>query len=238
MMMSSQPAPGAIAMPQVLLTVLLIIAAGTVRAQEAIATVPDAYSPVFENEWVKVTRVHYAPHAKLPAHAHTAWASAYVYLNDSGPVAFKHIGAEYGAATRPPTRARSFRLYRGIREIHEVENLSPLASDFMRVEFKTDPGDPRTLRGTFYADSPSGGQETREQFVNEQLRVTRIVLPPGAHLDLSLEAAPSLLVYVSPQEAGTVRWLPKGGRERLSHAGGGGVELLRFELRTPPIASR
>src|SRR5437870_854105 len=74
-------------------------------AQDPLKTLPQAYKLQFENDWVRVTRVHYAPHEKLPPHQHTQTASAYVYLNDSGPVVFKHIGLAYGAVTRPATRA-------------------------------------------------------------------------------------------------------------------------------------
>ncbi len=35
-------------------------------AQDPVATLPAAYKLVLENEWVKVTRVHYAPNVKLP----------------------------------------------------------------------------------------------------------------------------------------------------------------------------
>ena len=87
-------------------------------------TLPESYTLQFENDWVRVVRVHYEPHAKLPTHAHNELAAAYVYLSDGGPVVFGHIGASYGAATRPPTKAGSFRLYRAVKEVHEVENQS------------------------------------------------------------------------------------------------------------------
>src|SRR5207247_9748535 len=61
-------------------------------AQEPSKAFPESYTLEFENDWVKVTRVHYAPHQKLAAHQHTLHAAAYVYLNNSGPVVFKHIG--------------------------------------------------------------------------------------------------------------------------------------------------
>ena len=51
-------------------------------SQDPITTLPDSYAKQFENEWVRVVRVYYPPHAKLPAHAHNALPAAYVYLND------------------------------------------------------------------------------------------------------------------------------------------------------------
>lgn len=86
------------------LAVILVMASVPVVAQDAISTLPDNYQLHFENEWVKVTHVHYPPHAKLPAHTHTALPSAYVYLNDSGPVIFRHVGGENGAVTRTPNQ--------------------------------------------------------------------------------------------------------------------------------------
>src|SRR5947208_15484784 len=86
----------------------------TIMAQDPFKVAPQAYKLQFENEWVKVTRVHYAPHEKIPAHEHTLTAAAYVYLNDGGPVVFNHVDKDYGAITRPATKAGSFRLYRAV----------------------------------------------------------------------------------------------------------------------------
>lgn len=46
-----------------------------------------------------------------------------------------------------PKQAGSFRVYRGLQELHEVENKSDLSSDFLRVEFKTDPVNEKSLKG-------------------------------------------------------------------------------------------
>src|SRR5262245_23127432 len=170
-----------------------------VPAQDPTRTLPDAYSLQFENDWVKVTRVHYAPHEKLPKHAHTQSGSAYVYLNDSGPVVFKHIDLPYGAVTRPPTKAGSFRLYRGLKEIHEVENQSDLPSDFLRVEFKTAPVNDKTLMGRFFREAyPPNENFSKIQFENEQIRITRLVCAAGKSIDVSTgRAEPSLLVALT-----------------------------------------
>ena len=139
------------------LVVTAAIIAGVVAsafAQDPLTTLPESYTLQFENEWVRVVRVHYEPQAKLPTHAHNELAAAYVYLNDGGPVVFGHIGASYGAATRPATKAGSFRLYRGIKEVHEVDNQSALPSDFLRVEFKTDPLESALLRGRYFRGAP------------------------------------------------------------------------------------
>jgi hypothetical protein len=70
------------------LAVALIIATQPAPSTDPVITLPDSYKLQFENDWVRVVKVTYAPHMKLPAHSHTTWATAYVYLNDSGPVIF------------------------------------------------------------------------------------------------------------------------------------------------------
>ncbi len=211
----------------------LLVSAGLL-AQDAVRSLPDNYKVEFENEYVRVTRVHYGPHAKLPGHTHTSLASAYVYLNDSGPVAFKHVGAAYGAVTRKPTKARSYRLYRGIDEIHEVENLSPLPSDFLRVEFKTEPVDPPSLRGVFLSPAPPGKPSELVEFENAQLRVSRLVAPSGQSIVVAPSDHPSLIVSLSMGEAGKVMWLDKGRSHTVSQPARAAVEALRFLLRTEP----
>jgi len=154
------------------LLIILFLFTFYAPAQDPIKVAPQAYKLEFENEWVKVMRVNYGPNEKIPAHDHTELAAAYVYLNDGGPVIFKHIGLAYGAVTRPATKAGSFRLYKAIKEVHEVENTSDLPSDFLRVEFKTRMVDEKTLRGRFHRESwPEGENYQKMQFEDEQIRV-------------------------------------------------------------------
>jgi len=222
-------------------------------AQDPLKTLPQAYKLQFENDWVKVTRVHYAPKEKLPPHQHTHTASAYVYLNDSGPVVFKHIGLAYGAVTRPATKAASFRLYQGLQEIHEVENLSDLPSDFLRVEFKTEPINEKSLRGRFYREAyPRGENFQKVQFENEQVRITRLVCATGKTLELSTSPnEPSLLVALVPSklktgeskgksaalnlEMGKTTWIAAGRQEEFKNTGNAPAELLRFDFKTKPL---
>lgn len=214
----------------------LLLTSAVLMAQDAITTLPDNYKLQFENDWVRVTRVHYPPHAKLTAHTHTAFAAAYVYLNDSGPVIFGHVNSQNGAITRAPTKAGAFRVFRAVGdETHEVENTSPLPSDFLRVEFKTDPGpDPRSLRGKFLPEPTFDEPLQRVQFENAQLRITRLFWPKGKSPDLPAGEHPSLIVSLNDGEMGWVRWLEKGRAERLDNGSERPKEALRFELRTEP----
>jgi hypothetical protein len=236
--------------PLPVIFLLLTIAAS---AQDPLEVAPQAYKLEFENEWVKVMRVHYGPHEKIPAHDHTERAAAYVYLNDGGPVIFKHIDLDYGAVTRPATKAGSFRLYKALKEVHEVENTSDLPSDFLRVEFKTRMVNEKTLRGRFHRESwPAGEDYQKVQFEDEQIRVTRLVCAPGKMLDVPAGVSgPALLIALSPARLsaigpnskasklnlslGQTVWQPADKRMRVESSGGEPAEMLLFEFKTGPV---
>jgi hypothetical protein len=233
---------------------IVVLFASVSLAQDPLKVCPQAYKFQFENDWVKVVRVHYAPHEKLPAHEHTQTAAAYVYLNDSGPVVFKHIAKEYGAITRPATKAGSFRLYHAVQEIHEVENKSDLPSDFLRVELKTDPVDEKNLRGRFFReDHPEGENFQKVQFENGQVRITRLVCAAGKKLDVAASPTePALLIALSPAQfnmspgkgktarvkfvPGQTRWVDLNRQEQFENAGDEAAEMLRFDFKTKPLS--
>jgi hypothetical protein len=231
---------------RVLLTLCLL--AVSVPAQDPFKVAPKAYKLQFENDWVKVTRVRYEPREKIAAHEHTPLASAYVYLNDGGPVVFNHIDKSYGAVTRAATKAGSFRVYKGIQELHEVENKADVPSEFLRVEFKTDPVDEKTLRGKFFREEyPVGENFQKVQFENEQIRITRLVCAPGKTLDVSTAAnQPSILIALSAADVkvsgnkarrvklglGESEWVGVNQQTRLENVGAAPVELLRFDFKT------
>lgn len=225
----------------------------TVFAQDPLKTLPRNYKLEFENEWVKVVRVHYGAKEKIAAHDHTETGAAYVYLNDSGPVVFRHIGLSYGAVTRAAVKAGSFRLYKAVKEVHEVENNNDTPSDFLRVEFKTEAINANTLRGKFYReDVPAGENLAKVQFENEQIRVTRLVVAPGKNVEISAGATePILLIALTPAkfkttdakkksakltlESGKAGWLAAGQQQQFENVGDSPAELLRFDLKTKPV---
>lgn len=55
----------------VTITILLFLSSAVPSTQDATKTAPHAYKLRFENEWVRVIRVHYEPREKIPAHTHT-----------------------------------------------------------------------------------------------------------------------------------------------------------------------
>lgn len=217
-------------------------------AQDPLKVAPQAYQLELENEWVKVTRVHYAAQTKIPAHDHTETAAAYVYLNDSGPVIFKHVGASYGAVTRQPVKAGTFRLYKAVREVHEVENRNDTPSDFLRVEFKTEPVG--ALHGKYHREAyPAGENFAKVQFENEQIRVTRLVVAPGKSLDVAANlVGPAVLINLVPEgienfcppppapaKRGWACWLGAPPQQLHENRSSAPRELLRFEFKTKPI---
>jgi tetratricopeptide (TPR) repeat protein len=219
-------------------------------AQDPTKVAPEAYQTTFENEYVKVQRVHYAPRVKLPEHDHTALATAYVYLNDAGPVVYKHFNVSYGAVTRPAVKAGSFRLYKGVRETHEVESLSDTPSDFLRVEFKTEPGkETNSLRGKFFReDVPPGENSQKIQFENEQVRITRLVCAAGKNcLEIANAKEPILFVALTDAQfritkapriklqPGDTHWIAAGKSVAGENIGQTAAELLRFEFKTAPL---
>ena len=228
---------------------------GSALGQDPLKVAPEAYQLDFENEWVRVIRVHYSPHVNLPVHDHTQWGAAYVYLNESGPIIFKHIGPDSGPITRPPTKTGSFRLYRAIKEVHEVENPNDTPSDFLRVEFKTEVAGEKTLRGRYHREIyPAGENYSKVQFENEQVRITRLVCAPGKTLEVSTNTRePALLVALAAAalrsrgeksattqlalKMGQSRWVDTGRQERLENVGTNSAEFLRFEFKTKPSST-
>lgn len=231
----------------IVLLAISVILSLTAFSQDPTKVSPKAYKLEFENEWVKVTRVHYGPHETIPVHNHTETGAAYIYLNDSGPVFFKHIGLSYGAIKRPETKEGSFRLYKAVTEVHEVENSNDTPSDFLRVEFKTATDSAKPLRGKFYREVYSAGENFQKiQFENEQLSVTRFACAKACQV--SAAGAPALLVALTPSHLksgksgalvpGKTKWIPLGKKESIENIGQGHAEFLQFELKTKPTAQK
>lgn len=214
--------------------------------QDPLKVAPNAYKLQFENESVKVTRVHYGPHEKIPVHSHTEYGTAYVYLNDCGPVVFKHINEKYGDVTRAETKTGSFRLFRTVKEVHEVENPNDTPSDFLRVEFKTIEDKKKPLQGKFHREDYLAGQDSvKIQFENDQIRATRFscaqtcTLPANSRED-------SILVLITTAkeksgktaELGSTFWIENGSAAEFVKNGSERVELIRFDLKSKPLAMK
>jgi hypothetical protein len=222
------------------------------QSKDPLKVAPQAYKLEFENEWVRVMRVRYGAREKIAEHYHTERPSAYVYLNDAGPVIFRHVDLPYGDITRAAVKAGSFRVYRGLKEVHAVENPGNTPSEFLRVEFKTEPVNQPSLRGKFHREPVAPGENfLKVQFENEQVRITRMVIAPHRTMDqLTKATEPALLVALTQSklqaagpkgkarvslEMGKTRWLGVGQQEELENSGDAPLELLRFEFKTKPF---
>jgi len=234
----------------VVVSIVWMAATGTL-AQDPFQVAPRAYKLQFENDWVKVARVHYDPKEKLPAHDHPRAATVFVYLNDGGPVRFSHI--ETGHApfplVRPATVAGAFRLARAVFEHHEVENLSELPNDFLRIELKTEPLEANTFQGRFPPE-PADRTSQKVAFENAQVRIVRVAC--AAHESVEIAGGSSLhalLVALGPAQAvvdkaaggsiemdlGQTLWLEPGQRTTLKNRGNRNVQQLRIEFKTGPM---
>lgn len=230
------------------LAVMVALSTTVSTAQDATRSAPGAYRTQFENDFVHVIRAHYGPNERVPVHEHPTLVTVYIYLNASGPVQFRHV-EDGRVATRLPTTAGSFRVSRGGDEKHAVVNTTALPSDFLRLEFKTDPaGAPSPFHRETMKTYPAGENTADVKFVNPQLRITRLVVAPGKALDQSAAAGePALIVALKDGAlsgfrgdaattiaAGDERWLDVGQQARVSNTGSAPAELLRIDFLTAP----
>lgn len=209
------------------------------------------YHTQFENDSVRLVRVRYPANSKVPLHGHPPTVTAYVYLSESSPVRFTHQGSRTHVVTRQPTTPGGFRVSRGGDETHTAENLGTTASDFLRVEFKTDPAG---ATAPFYRDArplgPAAKTTTDVRFTNAQMRITRVAIPAGQMAEIATTAnAPAVLIALGeasmtadgtalPWKVGQERWVPSSRRERLTNAGAAQIELLRVDVLTAPHSER
>jgi len=214
-------------------------------AQDAAAIAPRSYRPEFENARVRVTRVVYQPREKIALHDHPRIPTVYVYLRDSGPVRFVHVGDDPFTLTRPAVRAGGFRLSRGAQETHSVESLTDQLTEYLRVELKGLEVDRQVFRGRFPPESRAArsraGQKVR--YEDKQVRITRVTCAARRACDgLSTSVAASLLVAVTPAQLkstgteltltlGQTMWSEPGAAPAFANASDKPAEFLRIDLK-------
>jgi hypothetical protein len=190
-------------------------------AQDPLTTLPGSYKVQFENDQVRVVRVHYAAGAKLADHTHPAGTTIYVYLNDSEGVVFKHSSGSSRAVTRPPVKAGAVRIATGPEEHHTAENSASSPSEFLRIWLKTGGAGARRTRRI-----PPG----ENQYENTQVRVTRIAL--GEHEEQTITAREPALLIELP--SGNEHWLAAGASRAIANHDPRTVHYIRIDFLTPP----
>lgn len=220
--------------------VFVMALGGLVAAQEGATTLPNNYKVQFENAWVKVTSVRYEPLQKLAPHTHTPNASAYVYLNDGPPVIFKHVGGKGMAATRAATKAGAFRVYKGLEEVHEVENTGSEPSEFLRVELKTAPLQPASFAGKFERPATPSAEPV-VHFNHPQIAISRVWIQPNQEIEISATTQPVLIIALErggDMARGESKWLEVPSKTQLRNASTSPIDLLRLVFKTPPQNTR
>jgi hypothetical protein len=197
----------------------MILTAFVLLAQSAFTAAPEHYTLEFENEYVRVVRVHYGPHETSSLHEHPANPTVYVYTTDGGEMLFVH---EKTTITRKPVAAGAIRFSGGAIEKHTVTNLTGQASEYFRLELKTDPID-RPVRDVRL--DPKG------EFENGQIRIRRIACPARVDCAPMVVSWPAVAI-----DGASFRWVvPRNGPP---HSGtDGALALTIVELKSKPVAA-
>ena len=202
------------------LTICCVILA--VLAQTSPAQVSATDTTIeFENPYVRVARVHYAPHEKTAVHDHPATPNVFVYVTDGGRLAIGHEGEEM--VTRPPVKAGGIRYQAGVAERHAVEELDGIDSQYIRIEMKTKPVD---LPKQDVRRAP-GDKTPYESGMLNILRVTcqaKSTCPASEHPEY-----PAVVVTGK-----TFQWVPAAAPP-LKNSTDTPMEQVRVELKTPPL---
>jgi hypothetical protein len=225
------------------LTFAGLVAAATVGAatahaqQDGLVAHPDVYRVQFENDWVRLVRVTIPGSTTLPAHTHPAGYMIHLYFNDAGPVVFEHDGSPY-TITRPPVKARSYRVGPATPETHIVVNSSPGATDFMRIEFKAAPAmaPRRRLAAPPLVDETS----STEEISSDLFKATRVTVASTQSLGIPAGADhPALLIALTEVAAagggsalaiGQERFISPGGKETIRNDGVRPVQFLKVDI--------
>jgi hypothetical protein len=128
---------------EVLVTLLSLPIAA--MAQDPYLVAGDHYHLVFENQWVRATRVTYGPHETAPVHRHPPTpTTVYIYVTDGGVMRFRHVTGQHVAGVvinRKPVQAGAIRFAHGAPETHSVEYLGDIPTEYVRIELRTEPLD-------------------------------------------------------------------------------------------------
>lgn len=204
-------------------------------AQDPYSVAGNHYHLVFENPWVRATRVIYGPHETAPVHNHPPTpVTVYVYVTDGGIMRFHHVTGEHVAGftiDRKPVKAGGIRVAHGAPETHTVEYLGDQLTEYARIELRTGPIDRPTRDVRLMPDSFDKPSAAGNQFENGQLRIIRVLCAANEKCPASEHASdPAVVVVLSGERKGEILWSPP--------ILDGPMEQVRIELKTPPVVSK
>jgi hypothetical protein len=218
------------------------MAALSAAAQDNATVLAKNYQTLLDNEQVQVVRVHYDPHEELAVHAHSRYPTVYVYLSNSGPVRFMHDEARPFTMTRRPVRTGWFRVSPGRIEKHQVANLGPVASDFLRVECKRIALGQIRSEFRYREDVNLTKSSATTDYSSPEMVIRRFVVVPGGRASVAAEAQPELLIAFAPaivrergeadrtMVAGSVLWVSASTPFELLPSGAGAAHVLTVRL--------
>jgi hypothetical protein len=169
---------------------MLAIAPGAALAQDPYQIAPQNYRLEFENQHTRVSRATLRPGDRIPVHDHPAHSTVYVYLTDGGPARFSHETPKF-SIERAAVKAGGIRINQGMKETHQVEYLGSAASEYLRIELKSNPTLPR--RTTRLAPDDPG------PFENEKFRIRRVSCPAAS--SRCVAEFPSVVVSIDARAA-------------------------------------
>ena len=158
---------------------LFVLSLTPAAAQDPVAVNPKIVKVEFENDRLRILRVHYSPHERLEMHTHPAKAE--VQLTD-GSV---RITTPEGHAEDSPGKAGEFFWLEPTK--HAVENLGNAPLDLIEVEMKKSAAPSVPIAASPQAaksalSEPVPVQEEPHHhwvFENQYVRVLDVVLAPG-----------------------------------------------------------
>lgn len=194
---------------------LFVFLAAALPAQVA----PSDATLEFENPLVRIVRVRYRAHQKTAMHDHPATPTVYVYVTDGGRLRISHEGEE--PVIRPAVKAGAIRFQHAVAERHIVEELDGVASEYLRIELKSQPPDqpPTDVRR-----APGD----RMPYESPTLRILRVTCPAHAACPVTDHPEDGAVVVTGHN----FRWEPAGA-EPASNPSGAAWEQVRVEIVAP-----
>ena len=192
-----------------LLTVMILALSGF---QDPVAVNPKMVSVVFENDRVRVLRVHFGPHDHLETHSHPSLVVVSLTVNTRR--AYRPDGSHRDATSNPGD------VHWREPSTHSVENLTDTPSENIEIEFKNAraaavPGSPADPPVSSEPSTPVPVQREPHHhvmFENQYVRVLNVEIPPGESTFFHTHAHDNLAVRItdglSQTQVRDQEWVP------------------------------